>query len=220
MEEGRGWRIEDGGWGKSGTLTIPFEQRIYSCAALLERSGSEAEIPTKKMKTTKIALLTLVAAALALALPARAETMSVPGKEKPAFTFDVPSDWKPTGSAEDESVEATAPGNHAYLVAWMVTAADEKSLGKDLEATLKDAMTSIDADTKQHELDQNGTHFFVFSGSGVDKRAGDKVKFLVGIFDAGGDKAGIVYADYDADAPAGTMDVLEGILKSIKVSKK
>ena len=172
------------------------------------------------MKTTKITLLTLVAAALALALPARADTMSVPGKEKPAFTFDVPSDWKPTGSTEDESVEATAPGNHAYLVAWMVKAADEKSLTKDLEATLKDAMKNIDADTKQRELDQNGTHFYVFSGSGVDKRAGNKVKFLVGIFDAGGDKAGIVYADYDADAPAGTMDVLEGILKSIKVSKK
>ena len=175
---------------------------------------------TQKMKTKKITQFMLVAAALALALPARAETMSVPSKEKPAFTFDVPSDWKPTGSTEDESVEATAPGNHAYLIAWMVTAADEKSLTKDLDATLKDAMKSVDADTKQHELDQNGTHFFVFSGSGVDKRAGNKVKFLVGIFHAGGDKAGIVYADYDADAPAGTMDVLEGILKSIKVSKK
>lgn len=172
------------------------------------------------MKITKFTLFTVVAAALALTLPVRAETMSVPSKEKPAFTFDMPSDWKPTGSTKDESVEATAPGNHAYLVAWMVTAADEKSLGKDLEATLKDAMKSVDADTKQHELDQNGTHFFVFGGSGVDKRAGNKVKFLVGIFDAGGDKAGIFYADYDADAPAGTMDVLEGILKSIKVAGK
>ena len=174
----------------------------------------------KKMKTKNIAQFIIVAVALALGLPARADTMAVPSKEKPAFTFDVPSDWKPTGSKEDESVEATAPGDHAYLIAWMVTAADEKSLTKDLDATLKDAMKSVDADTKQHELDQNGTHFFVFSGSGVDKRAGNKVKFLVGIFDAGGDKAGIVYADYDADAPAGTMDVLEGILKSIKVVAK
>ena len=71
-----------------------------------------------------------------------------------------------------------------------------------------------------HELDQNGSHFYVFSGSGVDKRAGNKVKFLVGIFDAGGENAGIVYTDYDADAPASTMNTLEGILKSIKVSKK
>jgi hypothetical protein len=150
----------------------------------------------------------------------RADTMSVPSKEKPAFTFDVPADWKPTGNTEDESVEATGPGNQAYLVAWTVVAADQKSLTKDLDATLKDAMKSIDTDPKQHELDQNGTHFYVISGSGVDKRAGNKVKFLVAIFDAGGGKAGIVYTDYDADAPESTMATLEGILKSIKVVKK
>lgn len=45
------------------------------------------------------------------------------------------------------------------------------------------------------------------------------MKFLVGIFPLGDGQAGIVYADYDADAPANTMDVLEGILKSIKVTK-
>jgi hypothetical protein len=42
---------------------------------------------------------------------------------------------------------------------------------------------------------------------------------MVGIFDVGDGQAGIVYADYDADAPANTMEVLEGILKSIKVKK-
>lgn len=171
------------------------------------------------MKPAKIAQLTILTAAFAFALPAHADTMSVPSADKPAYTFDVPSDWKPKGDANDESVEAAAPGDKAYLMAWIVNAADEKSLGKDLDATLKDAMKSVDADVKQHELDQNGTHFYVFSGSGVDKRAGNKVKFLVGIFDAGGDKAGIVYTDYDADAPATTMDTLEGILKTIKVKK-
>ena len=154
------------------------------------------------------------------ALPARADTMAVPSKEKPAYTFDVPSDWKPKGDANDESVEAAAPGDAAYLMAWIAKAADEKSLGKDLEATLKDAMKSIDGEPTMHELDQNGTHFYVFSGSGVDKRAGNKVKFLVGIFDAGGENAGVVYTDYDADAPAATMNTLEGILKSIKVVGK
>jgi len=172
------------------------------------------------MKTKKIAQFTVVAVALALGMPARADTMSVPSKEKPAYTFDVPSDWKPTGDPADENVEATAPGNHAYLSAWTVKTADEKSLLKDLDATLKDSMKSIDADSKEHELDQNGSHFFVVSGSGVDKRAGTKVKFLVGIFAAGEGNAGIVYADYDADAPDKTMDVLDGILKSIKVAKK
>ena len=172
------------------------------------------------MKITKIAQFTLVAAALAFALPAHADTMSVPSADKPAFTFDVPSDWKPKGDKDDESVEASAPGDSAYLMAWIAQAADEKSLGKDLEATLKDAMKSIDGEPTMHELDQNGSHFYVFSGSGVDKRAGNKVKFLVGIFDAGGENAGIVYTDYDADAPATTMEKLEGILKSIKVAKK
>lgn len=157
---------------------------------------------------------------VAPAVPSRADTMAVPSKEKPAFTFDVPSDWKPKGDASDEYVEATAPGDGAYLMAWIAKAADEKSLGKDLEATLKDAMKSIDGEPTMHELDQNGSHFYVFSGSGVDKRADNKVKFLVGIFDAGDENAGVVYADYDADAPASTMNMLEGILKSIKVAKK
>jgi hypothetical protein len=135
------------------------------------RSGFVQNQP-QKMKTKQIVQFTVVAVALALGLPARADTMSVPSKEKPAFTLDVPSDWKPTGNPADENVEATAPGDHAYLSAWIVKAADEKALVTDLDATLKDAMKSIDADPKQHELDQNGSHFFVISGSGVDKRAG------------------------------------------------
>ena len=84
------------------------------------------------MKTTRSVHLTVLAAALAFVSPVRAETMSVPSKEKPAFSFDVPSDWKPTGSTEDESVEAAAPGDVAYLMAWVAKAADEKALGKDL----------------------------------------------------------------------------------------
>jgi hypothetical protein len=72
----------------------------------------------------------------------------------------------------------------------------------------------------EKEIDQNGSHFYVFNGSGVDKRAGTKVKFLVGILAAGDGKAGVVYANYDADCPVSTMDTLEGILKSIKVAGK
>jgi hypothetical protein len=175
---------------------------------------------SKKMKTTKIAQLIFVVAALGLAVPARADTMSVPSAASAAYTFEVPSGWKPVGNAEDEVVEATSPDGHAYIMAWIVKNSDASSLTKDLEATLKDSMKSVDKDTSQHELDQNGSHFYVVSGSGVDKRAGTKVKFLVGIFAAGDGKAGIVYADYDADAPATTMDTLEGILKSIKVAAK
>ena len=172
------------------------------------------------MKTTKIVQITFVAAALAFALPARGDTMSVPSAANAAYTFEVPSGWKPTGNTQDEFVEATSADSHAYIMAWIVKTSDEKSLTKDLDATLKDSMKSVDKGSTEKEIDQNESHFYVFNGSGVDKRAGTKVKFLVGIFAAGDGKAGIVYADYDADAPASTMDTLEGILKSIKVASK
>src|SRR3954463_412860 len=169
------------------------------------------------MKTRKLVPLTFLGAALAFSLPARADTMSVPSAANAAYTLEVPAGWKPTGNAEDEVVEANSPDGHAYLMAWIVKTSDEKSLMKDLDTTLKDSMKSIDKDTHQHELDQNGTHFYVVSGSGLDKREGTKVHFLVGIFSAGGGKAGVVYADASADAPESTMNVLEGILKSIAV---
>ena len=171
------------------------------------------------MKITKIVQFTFAVVALALISPARAETMSVPSKEKAEFTFEVPSGWKPKGDTDDESVEASSPDDHAYLMAWLTKGGDEKALAKDLETTLKDSMKSVDAGYQEKVIEQHGTKFIVVSGSGVDKREGSKVKFLVGIFPVGDGQAGIVYADYDSDAPAGTMETLEGILKSIKVAK-
>jgi hypothetical protein len=175
------------------------------------------------MKTRKLVPLTFVGAVLAFSLPARGDTMSVPSAANTAYTLEVPSNWKPIGDPSDESVEATSPDDHAYVMAWIVKDSDDseqKALRKDLDATLKDSMKSIDGKPAMHELDQNGTHFYVFNGTGVDKREGTKVKFLVGVFSAGGDYAGVVYADASADAPESTMNVLEGILKSIKVTKK
>jgi len=160
------------------------------------------------MKITKLVQFTFVAAALAFALPARGDTMSVPSKEKPAFTFDVPSTWKPKANTGDESVEATAPDNHAYLSAWVVKTSD------------KDALKSIDDKSSDQTIDVNGTKIMVMKGSGVDKRAGNKVQFRVALFDAGEDKVGIVYADYDNDAPDSAMKELQGIIASIKVAKK
>ena len=171
------------------------------------------------MKTSKIVQFTFAAVALAIISPARADTMSVPSKEKPEYTFEVPSGWKPKGDTADESVEASSPDEHAYLMAWMVKGDEIKALVKDLATTLDDSMKSVDPGYQEKELEQHGTKFTVVSGSGVDKREGSKVKFLVGIFPLGDGQAGIVYADYDAEAPATTMEVLEGILKSIKVSK-
>lgn len=172
------------------------------------------------MKTKTIAQLTLVAAALALGLPARADTMSVPTKEAPAYTFDVPSTWKPKANANDESVEASAPGNHAYLSAWIAKGSDSQAIIKDMETTLKDALKSIDSSTSDQTIEVNGTQIVVMKGSGVDKRAGNKVQFRVAIFNAGGGNAGIVYTDYDNDAPDSTMKDIHGIIGSIKVTAK
>ena len=169
------------------------------------------------MKTKRIAQFTLVAVALALGLPARADTMSVPSAEKPAYTVDIPSGWKPKANVDDESVEATAPGNHAYLSAWIAKGSDQQAIIKDMETTLKDALKSIDPGSSEQTIDVNGVKVVVVKGSGVDKRAGNKVQFRVAIFPAGGEKVGIVYADYDNDAPDSAMKELQGIIGSIKV---
>ena len=172
------------------------------------------------MKTIKIAQFTFVAAALALALPVLADTMSVPSAEKPAYTFDAPPGWNPKANTADESVEATAPGNHAYLSAWIAKGSDEKAIIKDMTTTLKDALKSIDEGSSEQTIDVNGVSVVVVKGSGVDKRAGNKVQFRVAIFPVGGGKVGIVYSDYDNDAPDSTMKELQGIIGSIKVASK
>src|SRR4051812_18459819 len=164
------------------------------------------------MKISQISKFTLVAAALAFALPVRGDTMSVPSKEAPAYTFDVPSSWKPKANTEDESVEATAPGDHAYLSAWIAEGSNSEAIAKDMETTLKDALKSIDSSTADQAIEVNGTKIMVIKGSGVDKRAGNKVQFRVAIFDAGDGNAGIVYTDYDNDAPDETMKDIHGII--------
>lgn len=176
----------------------------------------------KHMKLPKLLqplLLTCTAAAFALAARASADTMSVPSPEKPAYTFDVPSNWHPKFDANDESVEATAPDKHVYLSAWVAKAADKQSLTKDISATLKDSMKSVEPGTKQEKFEMNGVEFTVVKGSGIDKREGGKVRFQVAVFSTGGDNVGVFYSDYDANAPADTMDVLQGIMKSIKIKK-
>jgi hypothetical protein len=177
-----------------------------------------------KMKTIKLLQFTIVTAALALVLPARADKMSVPTAASPAFTFEAPAGWKPKADAKDESAEAMSADGHAYLLAWMVTTTDpdaEKDFANDLEATLKDSLKSVDKDSLKMEPGKiDGADAMVISGTGLDKREGNKVDFHVAIFDAGKDKVGIVYADYDKDSPKDTMATLVAIVKSIKITKK
>jgi len=86
-----------------------------------------------------------------------------------------------------------------------------------MDATLKDALKSIDPGSSDQTIEVNGVKIVVVKGSGVDKRAGNKVQFRVAIFPVGGGNVGIVYSDYDNDAPDSAMKELQGIIGSIKV---
>lgn len=173
------------------------------------------------MNSSKSPRVALLACALSLlgAWSLRADTLSLPSPEKPAYTLEVPASWHPKFDAEDESAEATAPDKHVYLSAWLAKGSDTKALSADMASTLKDSMKSVDPGQKEEKYEMNGIEFTVIKGSGIDKREGGKVRFQVAMFSTGGDNVGIVYSDYDADAPADTTDVLQGIMKSIKVKK-
>jgi hypothetical protein len=172
------------------------------------------------MKHSSICSLAVTALITLGAASAFSNTMSVPNDEHASFTVDVPANWTPKVDKNDESLDATAPDNHVYLSSWLVTDADISDLGKDLAATLKDSMKSIDEGAKEETVENNGIHFMVYRGSGVDKREGGKVNFMFAVFQASEGKAGLVYADYDADAPADATKTLNAILNSIKLAKK
>lgn len=168
------------------------------------------------MKTRNISRL-VVAFALALAItPLFATSLSVP-TDRPAFTVDIPADWKPKLDKADKSVEASEPGDHVYMYAWLVPGTTLISdVDSDLSEILKDSMKSIDQKKTSKTIDNNGIHFVVVEGSGLDKREGSKVEFFVAVFNVG-KNTGIYYVDYDADAPADTMKTITNIMNSIKL---
>lgn len=170
----------------------------------------------KNKTVLKFALVSIIAG---FAAPAFANTMSVPSEEHPAYTVDVPGDWNPKVSKDDESLEATEPDNHVYLSGWIVTKSDVGDLKKDLAGLLKDSLKSIEGEPKEEALENNGIKFSVLEGHGKDKREGNEVQFLVTIFPAGEGKAGVFYADWDADAPSDIKQKLNGIMNSIKLHK-
>lgn len=167
------------------------------------------------MKTfIKFALVTALAG---LVPSAFAKTMSIPSEDSPAYTVDIPNDWRP--KIADESLEATEPGNHVYVSGWTVTKSDVDDLKKDLADLLKGEMKSIEGDPKEETIENNGIKFTVLRGHGKDKREGTDVKFFVAIFPAGEGKAGIFYADWDADAPSDITQKLNDLMNSIKLHK-
>jgi hypothetical protein len=170
------------------------------------------------MKTKTVSKL-IVVLCLGLATASLfANTLSVP-VDKPAYTVDIPADWKPKTDKADKSVEATEPNSHVYMAGWVVDKSDLSDLTGDLEALLKDSMKSIDEKSSEEAIENNGIKFHVLRGSGVDKREGGKVKFFVAVFQAGPGKAGIYYADWDSDAPADVTKTINTIMNSIKLAK-
>jgi hypothetical protein len=149
--------------------------------------------------------------------PAFAKTMSIPSDDSPAYTVDIPNDWSP--KIADESLEATEPGNHVYVSGWTVTKEDAGDLKKDLADLLKGEMKSIEGEPTEETIENNGIKFMVLRGHGKDKREGTDVKFFVAIFPAGAGKAGIFYADWDADAPSDITQKLNALMNSIKLHK-
>jgi hypothetical protein len=169
------------------------------------------------MKTKNMLRLIAALALGVAATPLFATTLSVPN-DSPAFTVDIPADWKPKTDKEDKSVEATEPGDHVYMCGWVVPdKTDVSELTSDLNALLKDSMKSIDEKKKEETIENNGIKFHVVEGSGLDKREGSKVQFFVAFFKAGTGKIGVYYVDYDADAPADMMKRIIDIMNSIKL---
>ena len=169
------------------------------------------------MKNPSLFKLAVAIVVAGFVVPAFADTMSIPSEEHPAYTVDIPSDWSPKVSKDDETLEATEPDNHVYVSGWVVTKSDIGDLTKDISGLLKDSLKSIEGDTKEEAIENNGIKFTVIRGEGTDKREGGKVKFFVAIFPAGAGKAGIFYADWDADAPADATQKLNNLMNSIKL---
>ena len=169
------------------------------------------------MKTKIISRLIVAFALCAGATSLFATTLSVP-TDQPVFTVDIPADWKPKLDKGDKSVEASEPGDHVYMYAWIVPAEGQASETlSDVDALLKDSMKSIDEKKTKELIKNNGIEFTVFRGSGIDKREGSKVEFFVALFEAGKDKMGVYYVDYDADASPKIMDTIISIMNSIKL---
>jgi hypothetical protein len=169
------------------------------------------------MKMQKISRIIVSVALLVAAAPLLATTLSVPN-DQPAFSVDIPADWKPKLDKADKSVEASEPDDHVYMYAWVVPAQGQASdLASDLDALLKDSMKSVDEKKTKEIIKHNGIEFLVFRGSGIDKREGSKVEFFVALFEAGKDKIGVYYVDYDTDAPPKTVDTIFSIMNSIKL---
>ncbi len=161
-------------------------------------------------------LLALVATALFTGAPtSRAGTFYYPTQADAWFSIDIPDAWKP--KVKDETIEATAPKNAAYVTFWVLAEKEDfKNFDKDLAEILKDSVTQPKVTKKPEKKTVNGIEFTTFQGTGNDRKEKTPVSFEVWLFDPKPGKVGFLYFDRDTDASPEIMKSLEAIVASIK----
>lgn len=168
------------------------------------------------MKTPR--LLLLAALALLSCGSLDAAVYSYPSAADAWFTFELPDAWNP--KVEDETLEATAPEDAAYVAFWVLKdRADFKNLDKDLEEILKDSVTNVKMTTEPAEKEIGGIKFMTYQGTGKDREEKTPVTFEVWMFAPKPGKVGFLYFDRDTDASAEIMKSLKHMVESIKLKK-
>ena len=161
-------------------------------------------------------LLALVATALFAAAPAsQAGTFYYPTQADAWFSIDIPDAWNP--KVKDETIEATAPKDAAYVTFWVLAGKEDfMNFTKDLAGILKDSVVEPKVTKKMEAKTVNGIEFKTFQGTGKDRKEKTPVNFEVWLFDPKPGKVGFLYFDRDTDASPEIMKDLEAIVASIK----
>src|SRR6187402_973911 len=162
-----------------------------------------------------LSLLALAALTLLLPVSALAGTFYYPTKADTLFSIEIPDAWNP--KVEDETLEATAAEEKAYLAFWVLKdKSDFDSAEKDLADILKDSVTDPKmGDAK--ELTVSGIKFVKVEGTGKDRKEKTPVTFEVWMFEPKPGKVGLLYMDRDTAAPDAIKKAMSDIVASIKI---
>jgi hypothetical protein len=160
--------------------------------------------------------LSILAAFLCAALPAKAAKFSYPDEDKEWFTVDIPASWKPEVD-DDGTLEATAPEGDGYLAFWTLESEDEiKTLDKDIEKWMKGDLKKIEMSDKSLDKEINGVKFTIFNGTAVTKEDNSKIAFEIFLFSPKAGKLGVFYCQYGEE---NEVKALIKIVESLQLKK-
>ena len=162
-------------------------------------------------------ILAILALTLITSVTTHATTFFYPSQTDAWFSIEIPEAWHP--KVDDETLEATAPKDAAYLAFWVLkNKSDFKDLDKDIDDILKDSV--VDAKIgPQSTKTINGIEFLIFEGKGKDRKEKTPVSFEVWMFAPKPGKVGVLYVDYDSDASEELVKNLVNVVTSIKINK-